>query len=237
MSGRFTFQGDKVSSPLEKFEWDRIWYEDTCDKESVRVAYIGDSISCATYETANKVTDRKILFSNFATSKALDNPYLYPSLKLFLDQNVGIDAIVINNGLHGGHLDGEKYYELYLELLRKLKSDHPDVPVILALTTAVSDENEFASKVPARNEMALKIADAEGLEVIDLYSVALENIGLLSDGVHFKREGYVALANKLIGRVSEILGFGGEKWTLQILKILWIDLPRGEYRVIRYLCV
>lgn len=206
MSGKFTFQEEKSISSLEKYEWDRVWYEDTHDKDSIRVAYIGDSISCATYEVANSMPDRKFLFSNFATSKALDNPYLYTSLRLFLDQNTGIDVIVINNGLHGFHLDSKKYSELYLELIRKLSSDYPGVPVVIALTTAVSSEKCVADEILVRNEKALEIAKAEGLEVIDLYSVALENIGLLTDGVHFKHEGYVALANKIIDRVNEILG-------------------------------
>ena len=82
----FTYEVEKRTSPLENFEWDNVWWEQMNSGAGKRIVYIGDSISCGTRRIATSVSENKYLFDGFGTSKALDNPYLKPSLALFLDQ-------------------------------------------------------------------------------------------------------------------------------------------------------
>ena len=191
LNDKFTYQDKPLSDRLEKYEWDRMWIEDTTDKTSKRILYIGASTSAKIFPHATEASGRSIIFNSFATSKALDNPYYYPAVKSFIKQCNRRDAIILQNGLHGWHLTEEEYGELYFELMRAIKEDFPGVPVFVALTTAVSESAFNSHRVLPRNEQTRLAAERADVEVIDLYSVALENLELLSsDGLHFTEEGY-----------------------------------------------
>jgi hypothetical protein len=204
MAEELTYEEKAREARLERREWDRIWIEDTTEATEPRVLYIGDSISNGTHLNATKAAERKILFNCYATSKAVDNPYFYPQLKMFIEQCEKRDAIIFNNGLHGWHLSEEEYSRGYLEIIKKLSSDYPSIPIYLALTTAVNAEVGNSERVVPRNEKVLEIARSLGLEVIDLYSVSVENARLhTSDGVHFTAEGYEALAEAVVAFIKE----------------------------------
>lgn len=203
MSEQLTYEEKRSKTSLERREWDRIWIEDTTEATEPRVLYIGDSISHGTYLNATKAAERKILFNNYATSKALDNPYFYPQLKMFIEQCERRDAIIFNNGLHGWHLSEQEYGELYLEFIKKLKADYPTLPIYLVLTTEINADVGNSERVLPRNEQAMKVAEELGLEVIDLYSVSVENAELrTSDGVHFTPEGYEVLAKAVVDAIK-----------------------------------
>ena len=181
-----------------------MWWEHADTEGVPRVLYIGDSISNGTHLNATNAAERKILFNCYATSKAVDNPYFYPQLKMFIEQCEKRDAIIFNNGLHGWHLSEEEYGRGYLEIIKKLSSDYPTIPIYLALTTAVNAVVGGSERVVPRNEKVLEIASSLGLEVIDLYSVSVENARLhTSDGVHFTAEGYDALAEAVVAFIKE----------------------------------
>ena len=194
LTDKFTYQDKPLSDRLEKYEWDKMWIEDTTDKTAKRILYIGASTSAGIFPHATEASGRSVLFNSFASSKALDNPYYYPAVKMFIEQCPRRDAIILQNGLHGWHLTEEEYGELYFELMSALKRDYPDVPVFVALTTAISESAFNSHRVLPRNEQTRLAAERACVEVIDLYSVALENADLLSkDGVHFTPEGYKKL--------------------------------------------
>jgi lysophospholipase L1-like esterase len=68
----------------------------------------------------------------------------------------------------------------------------------------VNAEVGGSERVAPRNEEVLRIAKSLGLEVIDLYSVSVENAQLhTSDGVHFTAEGYEALAEAVVDFIKE----------------------------------
>ncbi len=203
MAEELTYQEKSLYDRLEKYEWDRMWIEDTTDKEAKRVLYIGDSISNGTYSHAATASQRKILFNNFASSKALDNPFYYPTVKTFIEQCKRRDAIIFNNGLHGWHLSEEEYGRLYLEFIKKLKADFPDTPIYLVLTTETVGSKNSPRVIP-RNEQAKAVAEKLGLKIIDLYSASLDNTALhTSDGVHFTQEGYEALGHAIADFMKE----------------------------------
>ena len=192
----------------ENIEWDNTWMEQTHNSTARRILYIGDSITVGTRGAANAKGAGKVVFDNFGTSKALDNPFFFDSLRLFAAQQPSRAAVFFNNGLHGWHLSEEEYEQLYAHMLDKLISAFGEAPVVPMLTTFTTNEGFPNHRVQARNAIVTRLARERGLQVIDLYSVAEANREHLSDGVHFDGEGYNALAETLLQAVERICGEG-----------------------------
>ena len=195
---------------LESLEWDNTWIEKTEDETSPRVFYIGDSISVGTRGRATVLSDFHILFDGFGSSKAVDNPYLAPSIGLFAEQLHRPSAVIFNNGLHGGHLsDGDEYARYYEQMVRFLIDRFKGIPVFLVLSTHTLDEKTTAHVI-ARNEEVLKLAAKYRLPVIDLYAVSLECREEHSDFVHFNEAGYKKLAAAILKALEPVIGNRGE---------------------------
>jgi len=204
-SGGFTYEAAGTQTPLETYEWDNIWWEKCNTPDIPRVLHIGDSISCGLRYLLNPLAEEKILFDNFGTSKALDNQFFIPALKVYQSQQMHCNAVMFNNGLHGFHLDDEtEYKDCYEKMILELKTLYPDIPLILLLTTFVSDEKENA-RVILRNKAVTVLAEKYNLPVIDMYSMAQENAEHLIDGVHFNNQGYENLACGIIKELNSIL--------------------------------
>ena len=175
-----TYEAENTVEKLETYEWDNPWIEQANDIQIPRVLYIGDSISRATRSLATERSGNTILFDNFATSKAVDNPFFPESVVLFAKQTHHRNAVIFNNGLHGWHLDDESEYAKYYEdMIQFLLKEFSDVPVAVVLTTHVAD-SERDKRVVARNSVAKAIAEKYSLPVIDFYKVSVENKELLS---------------------------------------------------------
>lgn len=199
----YTYEAKDAKTSLETYEWDNVWFEHTEDITTLRVMYIGDSISCATRRVATEVSERKILFDGFGTSKGLDNPYFKDSLRIFAKQQRSRNAIIINNGLHGWHLnDTTEYAAEYEKMILFLIKEFEDTPLYVVLTTHISDKARD-ERVKVRNEVVKKLAEKYSLEVIDLYSPVLEHPELISgDGVHLISDGYKILAKTIVEKLS-----------------------------------
>ena len=188
----------------ETYEWDNTWIEHADDSNRKRVLYIGDSISCGTRHIATNLTDCRILFDGFGTSKALDNPYFEGMLRLFAAQESRRDAVLFNNGLHGFHLDDKtEYRNDYDKMVQFLLSEFPNTPIFILLTTHVADEAQN-KRVILRNLAATEVAKKYHLPTIDLYSVSAAMPDQLTDGVHFTQSGYQALAQTILNALSAI---------------------------------
>ena len=188
----------------EWIEWDNTWMEQTGNRDALRILYVGDSITVGTRGAVNGMGGGKVVFDNYGTSKALDNPYFFESLCLFAAQQPSRAAVFFNNGLHGWHLSEEEYEHLYATMLDKLLEEFADVPVVPMLTTCSTCDSYPNVRVEARNAIVARLAEARGLPVIDLYSVACANREHIADGVHFDGEGYKALAEELMRAVERI---------------------------------
>ena len=188
----------------ETYEWDNTWIEHADDSNRKRVLYIGDSISCGTRHIATNLTDCRILFDGFGTSKALDNPYFEAMLRLFAAQESRRDAVLFNNGLHGFHLDDKtEYRNDYDKMVQFLLSEFRNTPGFILLTTHVADEAQN-KRVILRNLAATEVAKKYHLPTIDLYSVSAAMPDQLTDGVHFTQSGYQALAQTILNALSAI---------------------------------
>ena len=127
---------------LEELEWDNVWWESTGNTEAKRVLYIGDSISCALRRLATEASGMRILFDGYGSSKALDNPYLIPAIQMFGRQEGRRELVLVNNGLHGFHLDDETEYPAgYEKLIGFLKEEYAGTPLAVVLTTSAGGGN------------------------------------------------------------------------------------------------
>lgn len=201
----YTYEFESKNTELETYEWDNVWWEQTSRNDASRVLYIGDSISCATRNIATFCSEGKILFDGFGTSKALDNPFLFDSIRMFAKQQQYCDVVIFNNGLHGWHLDDDSQYPYWYEKAVKfLLDEFKDTPIVIVLTTSVSDA-EREQRVKRRNEAAVKIAAKYGLPIIDLYSISVKFAEFrMDDGVHFYSDGYRKFAEQIISDLKNI---------------------------------
>lgn len=191
---------------FESYEWDNTWIEKSNETSAKRVLYIGDSISCGTRTALNAISDGEILFDGFGTSKALDNPYYFPSLSLFARQESSRNAVIFNNGLHGWHLDEQEYSKLYNEFLDKLINEFPGTLIIPVLTTFVTNKDYHNDRVINRNIIAKELAASKKLPIIDLYTVSEQNDNLkINDGVHYTEAGYKVLANAVLCELKKLI--------------------------------
>ena len=200
-----TYEYTENKTALETYEWDNTWIEQANNADTPRVLYVGDSISCATRRIVTATSEGALLVDGYGSSKALDNPFLYDSIRMFAAQQGRRSAIIVNNGLHGWHLsDTEQYPELYDKLIAFLIEEFKGTPIFVVLTTSVRDAAR-EERVKARNAAALAVAEKYGLEVIDLYSISAANHDLWSDGVHFQRECYELFAKRIIECVKKVI--------------------------------
>lgn len=195
-----TYEVNNPFSMLEKFEWDNTWLEQTENNTAKRILYIGDSISCGVRRCITTLSKNEILCDGFGTSKALDNPYLKQSIKLFMMQQGKCETILFNNGLHGWHLTKEEYENYYEEMLTFLVEFQ--IPIYVILTTYVTDNPEHSERVKIRNDIAKLLAKKYNLPIIDLYSISVDNANLQIDGVHFDVAGYEKLAECILSEIK-----------------------------------
>ena len=199
----FTYETKNTKTPLETYEWDNVWIEQTEDNTSNRVLYIGDSISCNTRRLATEVSENQYLFDGFGTSKSLDNPYFFDAVRLFTAQLNKIETVIFNNGLHGWHLDDDtEYREYYEKAVKFLTEEFSGKKIYIVLTTTVEDAKR-EERVKARNAVACDLAKKYDLPIIDLYSISAEYVSLrCPDGVHYNADGYRKFAAKILESIK-----------------------------------
>ena len=201
----FTYEKGNICTPLETYEWDNTWIDQANNKDTPRVLYIGDSISCGIRRIATERSGGKLLFDGFGSSKALDNPYLYDAISLLAAQEGCRRVVLFNNGLHGWHLEDTcEYLSLYEKAVEFMTKRFSDSAIVLVLTTSVQND-EREKRVIVRNEAVNSVAKKYGLPVIDLYTVSKKLSSLHSDGVHFIREGYEGLADKILTDIKKLI--------------------------------
>lgn len=198
----YTYETENTTSELETFEWDNPWWEQAPDTKKTRVLYIGDSISYGIRRHATEISENTLLFDNFSTSKALDNPYFADSLALFAKQERYRSVVLFNNGLHGFHLNDSLFERYYRKMIVYLKESFQNIPIMVVLSTTVGDTERRACII-RRNAIAQKIANENGLDVIDLFEASERMTELqTADLVHFNEEGFHALAKIVVDAVK-----------------------------------
>lgn len=192
---------NKSNEDLEYFEWDNLWFDNAPDRESDSVLVIGDSISCGYRIPLSKIADGRYLVDGLGTSKAVNNGFFPTLIDYFISQTSNLRVIMVNNGLHGWSLSEAEYETHFDKLVGYISKKCPYAKLVMATTTPVrriSNLNEFEgnySRVTARNEIALRLAEKYNMTVCDMFSVIKDRPDLYTqDGVHLLEEGYELLA-------------------------------------------
>lgn len=178
-----------------------------------RVLLIGDSISIGyTLQVRallkGKANVHRIPANGGATEVGLAN------MKKWLGDSKW-DVIHFNFGLHDAKFASETTQrasrEEYAENLRKLVAQMKatGAQLIFATTTPVPKDGNISptrrfDSIPARNEAAKKVMEANGVAVNDLYSVVLpvqSEVGRSND-VHFQPAGYELLAKQVAASIA-----------------------------------
>ena len=198
----WTYQFTEAKTSYETYEWGNFWIDHANDKDSKRIFYIGDSISGGIRPQLAALTADRFRIDSFATSMALDNPFLTEYISLCQKQLSLVsekhDYLIFNNGLHGWHLSEDDYMHWYEKTAVYLLSTFSDSTVVFALTTAVADAQR-EERVAERNDCAAKIAKELGVQTIDLYTLSKQHPNLISaDGVHYTEQGCTLFAQKII---------------------------------------
>ena len=197
---------------LERIEWTNTWRED-CTNGAPRVLLIGDSITNGYKSVVHRLLQGRAGVTAFATSKAIDNPFLWEEILLLAKQeNMEYAAIQVNNGLHFGGLSVEEYEKCYTDLLEKILAAFPRTPVALALSTPITENGNVEAlaasnaAVVEKNAAVLRIAEKYNLPVHDLYGVVLNKAQWRSaDGYHYNAEGYEALGRAVADGILALL--------------------------------
>ena len=197
---------------LERIEWTNTWRED-CTHGAPRVLLIGDSITNGYKSVVHRHLAGRAGVTAYATSKAIDNPFLWEELLLLMKQeDMQYAAIQVNNGLHFGGLSVEEYEKCYTELVKKLRTAFPTTPIVLALSTPITqngDPETYADSNAAvleKNAAVVRIAEKFALPVHDLYTAVAGKANLRStDGYHYNGEGYEVLGSLVADGILALL--------------------------------
>ena len=200
-----TYEFGAVKSQLETYEWDDIWWDHAPDANARRILIIGDSISRGYRRMIRKVDGCNFFVDGIATSKAVDSATFRTLVDYFAESGLSYDAVFFNNGLHGWHLDDEKFCELFLDFAKYIKEKFaPKKLFTITTTPARKSKNtdvfdERNENVKIRNAGIRAAADALGAELIDFYSLIEARPELYTqDGIHLIDEGYELLAKEIL---------------------------------------
>ena len=191
----------------ESIEWTDVWMPNTNDHALPRVLLVGDSITRGYYSAVEEKLKGKAYVARFTTSKAVGDPALLSELATFLQEN-RYDVIHFNVGMHGWEYTESEYRRDFPALVAALRQNAPAARLVWANTTPVrKDRDKGASnaRIDVRNTIVRDLATAETIPVDDLHSAIASRDDLHSDDVHYSKEGYAILAERVAGEVVKLL--------------------------------
>jgi hypothetical protein len=199
----------------ENIEWSDFWWGNEGDKTKPRVLFVGNSITRGYYAAVSTKLAEKANCDRYATSRSLEDPALFKETKMAMGK-YNHAVIHFNNGLHGWHLNNEQYekgLKKYVRFLKRHKTRN--CKLVYSLTTPVPSSEEGVKLDPVRNEVvlqrnqiAMKIMQENGVQVIDLYGLMepeLEILNVSKGNVHYKKEGNDRMAGLISEEVLKLL--------------------------------
>lgn len=189
-----------VQIPLEKYEWDDIWFDHATDNTLKRVIVFGDSITVNFRFALIEQLDGEFHVDNYGTSKAADNPFLLANMEMILAQKKH-DIIHFRTG-HGSHQSAYEYECNTERLVHHLLNSYPEKKLILSLKPY---REKDAEHVLERNEAIIRIAEKYKLPIDDLYSLTANRSDLLvSDGIHLNDLGKQVVAKHVAKTIRAV---------------------------------
>ena len=199
-------------SSQESIEWCDIWISHANETKLPRVLLIGDSITRAYYPEVEKHLAGKAYVGRLSSSAFISDPALTQQIIMVLSQ-YKFDVIHFNNGMHGWQHSEKEYNEAFPKFLATIKAHAPNAKLIWANTTTLKvspesrpdDPQATDDRIAARNDLALKCIQPEGIAVDDLYSLVKGHPEYHSDNVHFNEVGVALQAAQVAEHIAKSL--------------------------------
>lgn len=200
-------------SAHESIEWCDIWISHANETNLPRVLLIGDSITRAYYPDVEKNLDGKAYVGRLSSSAFISDPALLKQIEMVLSQ-YKFDVIHFNNGMHGWQHSEAEYAQAFPEYLKTIQKYAPGAKLIWADTTPLKvspnlppDDQTQATdeRIAARNAIALKIVQTEGIPVDDLNTPMRGHPEYHSDNVHFQEQGIAIQAAQVAAQIEKQL--------------------------------
>lgn len=202
-----------AASAKESIEWCDIWISHANETNLPRVLLIGDSITRAYYPQVEKNLAGKAYVGRLSSSAFDSDPALLKQIEMVLSQ-YKFDVIHFNNGMHGWQHSEKEYEEAFPRYLETIQKYAPGAKLIWADTTPLRvspqlppDNQSQATdeRIDKRNEIALKIIQAEGIAVDDLNTPMRGHPEYHVDNVHFNEKGIAIQAAQVAAEIEKAL--------------------------------
>lgn len=204
---------DYPPAERESIEWCDIWISHANETSLPRVLLIGDSITRAYYPEVEKQLAGKAYVGRLASSAFISDPVLLKQIEMVLSQ-YKFDVIHFNNGMHGWQHSEKEYAAAFPKFLETIRKYAPNAKLVWANTTplrvspnlpAGNQTQATDERITARNEIALKIMQANGIPVDDLNTPMRNHPELHSDNVHFNDQGIALQAPQVAAQIEKLL--------------------------------
>jgi hypothetical protein len=197
----------------ESIEWCDVWISHANETNLPRVLLIGDSITRAYYPDVEKNLAGKAYVGRLASSAFISDPILLKQIKMMLEE-YKFDVIHFNNGMHGWQHSEKEYAEAFPKFLKTIRQYAPNAKLIWANTTPLkvspnlpADNQTQATdeRIAARNAIALKFVQSQGIPVDDLNTPMRDHPELHVDNVHFNAAGIAIQAKQVAAQIEKVL--------------------------------
>jgi len=197
----------------ESIEWCDIWVSHANETNLPRVLLIGDSITRAYYPLVEKRLEGKAYVGRLASSAFISDPVLLKQIAMVLGE-YKFDVVHFNNGMHGWQHSEKEYEQAFPNFLKTIQKYAPDAKLVWADTTplkasptlpAGNQTQATDERIAARNAIALKFVQAQGIRVDDLNTPMRGHPELHSDNVHFNDQGIALQSAQVAAQIEPLL--------------------------------
>jgi hypothetical protein len=203
---------DYPPSARESIEWCDVWISHADETNLPRVLLIGDSITRAYYPEVEQRLFGKAYVGRLASSAFISDPVLLTQIRMVLTQ-YKFDVIHLNNGMHGWQHSEKEYEAAFPKFLETIRKYAPNAKLIWADTTPLKvsppTSKNFTiatdDRIAARNAIAAKFMQANGIPVEDLNTPMCGHPEYHSDNVHFNDRAIAIQANLVAADIRKLL--------------------------------
>jgi hypothetical protein len=200
-------------SAKESIEWCDIWISHANETNLPRVLLIGDSIARDYFPKVEKHLEGKAYVGRLSSSASISDPALLKQIEMVLNE-YKFDVIHFNNGMHGWQHSEKEYEREFPQIIKTIQKCAPKAKLIWANTTPLkvspnlpADNQTQATdeRIAARNDIALKFVQAQGVPVDDLNAPMCGHPEFHSDNVHFNEQGIALQAMQVAAHIEKLL--------------------------------
>jgi lysophospholipase L1-like esterase len=165
----------------------------------MRLLFIGDSL--IEYFDWQERFPKNIVYNLGVSGETVDG--LYARIEVVYSQIEEADAVFIMTGINNLAMGDRKFIPTYGKIVKGLKEHYTSSRIFVQSLLPVLFPWISNDEIRDMNIQLKKVADAEKVAYLDIYSLFLEEGGkpvkayLLDDGVHVSEKGYRVWANEI----------------------------------------